>query len=430
MKIVLKKLSLTLLLAISISSAKANLPGNYNITEKERKEAILQYNTANAAWWGFNKIDSTYAIKSAINSGAAKVIIPYIGIDWIITPLSLRSNLELTIENGVVVSAKKGDFHNTGDCMFKAKNCSNIKIIGYGAIIKMQKDDYVSSDYKHGQWRTGINLSGCNNITISGLEIKETGGDGIYIGPGKLLTPSSNIFVSDCKFYNNYRQGISVISVNKLRIDNCIFQNTQGQSPEGGIDLEPNSETDQLNNIVISNCQSIGNAGAGYIVSVLNLTEKTDPISILFYNCLSDGCKYGLMVFSNKINGPSGLIEFRNCSITKTIGPGIWIETDNEKFSLKFNQCTLNETCIETIRSSKRFFTPIFIKTKNDLNQDKFIEFINCYIRDNEPRPKIKYESDKLKKTNIFGTIFLHENNSGSVLSEPFLEMLNFNIIK
>jgi hypothetical protein len=41
---------------------------------------------ANAAWWGFNPEDGTGAIQAAIDSGADTVIIPYMGMDWIVRP--------------------------------------------------------------------------------------------------------------------------------------------------------------------------------------------------------------------------------------------------------------------------------------------------------------------------------------------------------
>ncbi len=71
-------------------------------------EAITQVlagdrDTANAVWWGFDPNDSTAAIQAAIDSGAAKVIIPNVGKDWITEPLFLNNDdQEIFFEPGVV----------------------------------------------------------------------------------------------------------------------------------------------------------------------------------------------------------------------------------------------------------------------------------------------------------------------------------------
>ena len=54
--------------------------------------------TANAAWWGFDSSDATVAFQAAIDSGAKTVVVPYMGTDWIVTPIRLRTNLELIFE--------------------------------------------------------------------------------------------------------------------------------------------------------------------------------------------------------------------------------------------------------------------------------------------------------------------------------------------
>ena len=76
---------------------------------------------ANAAWWGFDPMDSTRYLQAAINSKASTVIIPNMGQDWIVRPIFLRSNLELVFEEGVVVTAKKGDYFGKHDSVFTAR---------------------------------------------------------------------------------------------------------------------------------------------------------------------------------------------------------------------------------------------------------------------------------------------------------------------
>lgn len=83
---------------------------------------------ANAAWWGFDPEDATAILQAAIDSGASKVIVPNMGQDWIVRPLTLRSNLELVLEEGVVIAAKRGEYHGGGDSVFGASGVSNLII--------------------------------------------------------------------------------------------------------------------------------------------------------------------------------------------------------------------------------------------------------------------------------------------------------------
>jgi hypothetical protein len=45
-----------------------------------------QRTEANAAWWGFNANDSTECLQAAIDSGARRIVVPYMGAEWIVRP--------------------------------------------------------------------------------------------------------------------------------------------------------------------------------------------------------------------------------------------------------------------------------------------------------------------------------------------------------
>jgi len=168
------------LIVVPFSIVKADI-GDFKNPQAVKEVLTGQRKIANAAWWGFDKTDSTYALQSAINSGAEKVIVPYMGNDWIIHPVTLASNQEIYLEPGVIIIAKKGEFRQPADCLLSAINKENITISGYGATLKMQKDDYMKQNYPLSQWRMAISLLGCENIKILGLFVKDSGGDGIYI---------------------------------------------------------------------------------------------------------------------------------------------------------------------------------------------------------------------------------------------------------
>ncbi len=119
----------------ALSAAMAAAPDQTAIAEV----AAGKRTTANAAWWGFSKDDSTAALQAAIDSGAKTVVVPYMGEAWIVRPIKLRGNLELLFEPGVLVLAKRGEFQGGGDSLFTAVDAENLTIRGYGATLRMWK---------------------------------------------------------------------------------------------------------------------------------------------------------------------------------------------------------------------------------------------------------------------------------------------------
>ncbi len=72
--------------------------GNFANMEAIDKVSKGQFKVANAAWWGFDEQDSTNALQSAINSGARKIIVPFMGKDWVVRPIYLMSDQEIVFE--------------------------------------------------------------------------------------------------------------------------------------------------------------------------------------------------------------------------------------------------------------------------------------------------------------------------------------------
>ncbi|MBN2456876.1 MAG: right-handed parallel beta-helix repeat-containing protein [Sedimentisphaerales bacterium] len=360
---------------------------------------------ANAAWWGFNSEDSTEAIQGAINSRAQTVIIPYVGRDWVVRPIKLISNQEIFFEPGVVVTAKKGEFKGKYDCLFSAHHLSNVTLRGYGTTLRMQKADYMNSaKYTKSEHRHIVQIRSSENIKILGFRLENSGGDGIFVGPkGGSITavdeyfyvPCRNVAIKDCICDNNYRQGISVISVNGLLVDNCILKNTRGTPPQAGIDLEPSNSKGILSNIVISNCVSDRNSGPGMTVNIDRLGAIPREISILFVNCYVKNCeKSALSVFAaENTNNIKGLIEFKNCVCENINHRGIntiW-EKVASPITLRFSKCKFRNVAIRKNDVPFR----LLLKTVHTARQNGGIEIVDCYLYDEKKRPCLKITDRK-----------------------------------
>lgn len=433
----LSKKDIACYLIVSLLIILTTIEVDYFLEKAEATESIAEIIQnvknvrmyVNASSYGFNKENSTMALQQAIDSGAERVIVPYMGEDWIVEPINLRSDLEIIFEKGVVVTAKKGSFTGKNDCLFKGENLENVKLTGCDAILKMRKNDYLQGPYTKSEWRMGLCLLGCKNVEISGLEIYESGGDGLYISS----SPNGNYQCSDvqiknCRFHNNYRQGLSIISGRDITVENCVFSNTIGTWPQSGIDLEPNNYRQELSNIHVKNCRFESNAGNGIQIHLSNVSKKTNPISILFEDCIIDSNNlYGVQVGPIPDDGPEGTVEFRNCEIINTRLSAIRIVDKSKKSaSLTFDGMTLKNNAVKRSFLESKTNVPILLNTeKNDLvTVMGGILFKNCIIYDSQKRPFLSYyqAGEAVELDDITGDFTIHSEYSENIEDEYLLE--------
>lgn len=250
-----------------------------------------------ASSFGFDPEDSTEILQKALDSGARKIVVDKQASPWITRPLFVRSNSEIVFERGVEVVAKKGAFLGKCDSLLTLDRAENVKVSGYGATLRMHRADYAAPPYTKAEWRMSINLRSCRNVTIEGLSLVESGGDGVYVGvAGKKGGPCRDIVLRDLVCDRQYRQGISVISVRNLLIERCVLRNTGGTPPAAGIDFEPNHPSEELDGIVMRDCTISNNRGTGLAFYFGQLDSTSKPVSIKIENCRSSGnaCGFGL----------------------------------------------------------------------------------------------------------------------------------------
>ena len=281
--------------------------------DKVAEVAAGKLKEAQASWWGFDTEDSTAFLQAALNSKAAKVIVDKQATPWITGPLALPSNKEIVFEEGVELLAKAGLFQGRNESLLRATNTKNLKLVGLGkgATLRMRKSDYQAEPYEKAEWRHGISLRGVENVTVENLSIVSTGGDGILVAGGK-TNYSRNVTIRNVICDDNHRQGISVISADKLLIEDCVLKNTQGTAPQAGIDFEPNNSREQLTDCVMRRCVLENNAGDGINIYLKPLRKSPIPISIRIEDCIAKGNKRFGFNYRN-VYGVKGSCEVSNC---------------------------------------------------------------------------------------------------------------------
>lgn len=361
---------------------------------------------AHAAWWGFHPEEATKALQAAIDSGAEKVVVDKMPGPWIVDTISLAGNQELFFEPGVVVLAKKGAFLGPSDALFSAWGKANIKLTGHGATLQMHRADYNSPAYKKAEWRHVLNFHGCTDVTVTGLTLAESGGDGIYLGAGRGGEPNRNVLIRDVICDRNYRQGISVITAENLLIENCVLKNTAGTAPAAGIDFEPNHASERLVNCVVRKCVIEDNQGYALHIYARPLDGTSAPVSIRIEDCVTRGTNArsaSIITSCGPAGAVKGLIEFINCRFEDVGRAGIHVGSKPPGgVKLRFVRCTLADPADKPAPAA-----PIVFSTrKGDLEGAGGVEFVDFTLCERIERPVMRFDdATGVRLLDVTGTI-------------------------
>lgn len=219
-----------------------------------------------------NPQDCTETLLQALTAeGASLVIVPHIGRHWLVRPLTIAnqaaSHRTIQLEQGVELLAMDApSFHwPMGGALLTITNASNVTV--RGGTIRMRRSEYADpTKYNHSEYRHGLSLRGCEDITIEQIHITETGtcqrfhsfwfaivygansgmhscychvvgGDGLYINGNELHSVgnyrgySRNVALRNVVSTHNYRQGMSVCGAVNLLVEDCTFSWTNGTAP-------------------------------------------------------------------------------------------------------------------------------------------------------------------------------------------------------
>lgn len=273
-------------------------------------ELIIELNM-NAQQFGANTNLTTannHYIQTALNSCLNITISENYLID-IDVQLKPQNNSRIFLNNSTLtaIPSPNGTTSSNMTCFFNLTNLSNINLSGNNSQLIGERQNHENTTAQHG---FGIFIENSQNIEINNLQFNNNTGDGIIIQGN-----SSNISINNIICSNNHRQGLSLCGGNNISIINSIFQNTNGTTPEAGIDLEPFGNN-LLSNILIENCKFLNNNGDGLHAFNEGLTEQSwiDKINIL-NNYFSNNQKYAL----NLDNINKGIVNITNNIIFNNI---------------------------------------------------------------------------------------------------------------
>ncbi|PEI49954.1 right-handed parallel beta-helix repeat-containing protein [Bacillus toyonensis] len=287
--------------SVEAAQARIEKDGTVHETLKKHTDAIhekidfLQETGRNVRLDGAKPIeedisfDSTAAIQTSLNS-YKNVFIPdgTFLVDPVIS-LFIKSNSKVTFSKNAIIKSKTT---NVGEYnIISLKDVSNVELINPNII--GDRDTHVGTA---GEWGHGINIQGSSNITIQNPNISKCWGDGIYIGSTAKQNYCSNVMIINPLIDSCRRQGISVISAKTLRINDGIIKNISGTPPASGIDLEPNFNSEFLQDIVIDNLQTENCDGAGIEIFGGAYANSLNKVSVTILNHKDTKSKFGAYV--------------------------------------------------------------------------------------------------------------------------------------
>jgi len=207
--------------------------------------------------------DCTELVQSYLDKGGNITIPPGI--------YNIKADVNTPHQGGVYVH-DNSTVDGKGKVILKAipTSTGTYKILNiYAENTTVKNLEVVGDRYYHlgdwGEWGTGIRIAASHNVKLKNIRVRDCWGDGIYFGDVPAYR-NDGIILNNITSLNNRRQGISLTSGSNITIKNSILRGTNGTAPQAGIDIEPNEDSDKIDNVNIYNTIIDGNHGAGILI--------------------------------------------------------------------------------------------------------------------------------------------------------------------
>lgn len=166
--------------------------------------------------------------------------------------------------------------------IFVAENVEDVELIG-GTLI----GDLTNA--AAAEWGYGLFCLGADRVRVTGTLIQDFLGDGIRVTnyDDLALSGSFDLFGVVCD--NNNRNGMSVQSCSHLHASGCQFINTDGRSPQSGLDLETALTTDVIQNVSLVGCKFNNNTGIGLLIQIIIAGSIGDTIGAALCEANANG---------------------------------------------------------------------------------------------------------------------------------------------
>lgn len=237
---------------------------SYTLPSRQRGSTVRNVRNYGAVGDGAN--DDTAAFQAAINSlptagGTVEVPAGTYRIDAVVS-IRLRSymHLKLASDAKLVAKANSAERYN----IVYVNKVRDVEISG-GQIV----GERAGHNGTAGEWGHGIYVRGSSNVTVRDTHISNCWGDGLVVAGATMweapAVPSKNVFVANIVCTGCRRQGMSIGYVNDVKVYDSEFSNSNGATPQCGVDIEPENGNTSYK-VLFDNCLVRGNARYGMLL--------------------------------------------------------------------------------------------------------------------------------------------------------------------
>jgi hypothetical protein len=156
-------------------------------------------------------------------------------------------------------------------------NLRGLTLSGLTFVGRVERDGF--SEHVH-----LVTLSAVSDVLVERCRFVGFQGDGLYLGSGNepgIERHNERVVIRDCAFdgvTGENRNGLSVIDVDGLLVEDCVFTNTTRAGMPGSIDLEPNNDdTAIISDVVVRRCSIRGGTGAGVAANLRSNPRRRRP---------------------------------------------------------------------------------------------------------------------------------------------------------
>jgi len=249
---------------------------------------------------GNDVADDTAALVAALAAAAAD---PDGGAVIVPPGLKLKVTSPIDVPNNVSVIGYGAKLRNacpgTTDRLLRVVGKTNVTIAGLE--INGDKASFAPAT----EQRHNIFITNSSRVTLRDVYSHDAKGDGIYVGDGTDGL-STDVTLFGGQFSANHRNGGSLSRCRRFKAIGTRFNSTSGTAPQTGFDIEPNADTDEIEDIEFIGCTFDGNVGDG-----LGVLLRTSP-SVNQQGISAIGCSY-------KSNSGHGL-KLQNARDFATLG--------------------------------------------------------------------------------------------------------------
>ncbi len=335
------------------------------------------------------------ALAEASRTGRA-LEIPAAHSAYRVAPLHLRSHTTLLLDAGVVLQARDG--YAEGQKLLNIDDVSAVQIIGYGAILKMNRAEYKTGEYRH-----CLSIHGSSQVVIKGIRCQTPGGNGLYIGGGDQKPFSAAITVEDVTVDGSIGAGLLITSAREVTVRRCRFSQSHAQTPlnagagagekRSGIEVLAAAPEARLEQVRLEDDVTAHNSGDGVRLVLSRQTAHSAPVSITVLRHRDESAGASSYFGSNEPaagRAVSGLVVFQDCLSQGAQDYGAVLSYWNSSGAqVSFRGLTV----IDANGSGSNWDNAAVAVRRGGGGRDRIgnVEFVRTTIRDTRRQPKLDY---------------------------------------